>query len=212
MLRQTLFAVTSVALLTACTQDGRVNENIAGGAIAGAAVGAITGAIIGNRKGAVIGAGVGAIAGAGIGAYLDEQQKELEKNLEGTGATVTNTGEELLVNLPSEVTFAVGKANIQKRFRQPLARVAETLVKYESSVVDVVGHTDNTGSEAFNQKLSEERANRVATFLQKRGVIRQRIAAYGEGETRPVATNETKQGRAKNRRVEIIITPITEES
>lgn len=212
MLRKAIIAVAAAGLVTGCTQDGRVNENIAGGAIAGAAVGAITGAIIGNRKGAVIGAGIGAIAGAGVGAYLDEQQRDLEKNLEGTGATVTNDGERLLVNLPSEVTFDVDSVKIKQRFRNPLTRMADTLVKYESSVVDIIGHTDSTGSDSYNQELSQKRANRVAGFLERRGVIRQRIAAYGKGEDEPIATNATAEGRAQNRRVEIIITPITEES
>lgn len=209
MLRTAAAVIACASILAACEPDGRPNERVLGGAAIGATLGAVTGAIIGNRKGAVIGAGIGAIAGAGVGGYLDQQQKELERNLEGTGATVTNNGEQLLVNLPSEVTFDVDSDRIKPRFRDPLARVADTLVRYESSVVDVVGHTDSTGSEAYNQDLSDRRADRVADFLNRRGVIRQRIASYGEGETRPVASNETDRGRARNRRVEIIVTPIT---
>ena len=212
MLRQTIAITAAAGLLSACAADGTVNQNVAGGAAIGAIIGAVTGAVIGDRKGAIIGAGVGAVAGGAAGAYLDQQQKELERNLEGTGATVTNTGEELLVNLPSEITFDVDRAVIKPEFREPLARMAETLVQYESSAVDVIGHTDNTGSEAYNEELSQRRADSVAGFFVQRGVIRERILAYGEGESRPVATNETKEGRARNRRVEIKITPIVAES
>lgn len=212
MYRQTIAITAAAALLSACAADGTVNERVAGGAAIGAIFGAVTGALIGDRKGAIIGAGVGAVAGGAIGTYLDEQQKELERNLEGTGATVTNTGEELLVNLPSEVTFDIDRTEIKPEFRTSLARMAETLVQYESSAVDIIGHTDNTGSEIYNEELSQRRADSVAGFLVQRGVIRERIVAFGEGETRPIATNETKEGRARNRRVEIKITPIVADS
>lgn len=210
MFRQTAAALTCAAFVAGCAADGSVNERTGAGAILGGAIGAVAGALIGDRKGAIIGAGIGAIAGAGVGAYLDEQQKELERNLEGTGATVTNTGEELLVNLPSSVTFAFDSAEIQPRFTEPLSRVAATLVEYEASLVDVVGHTDSVGTERYNQDLSERRAQSVASFLTARGVIRERVVSAGEGESRPVASNETAAGRSENRRVEMIITPITE--
>ncbi|MEO0361257.1 MAG: OmpA family protein [Pseudomonadota bacterium] len=212
MIRQTVFAASAVALLAACTEDGRIGERTGAGAIIGGVAGAVTGALIGDRTGAAIGAGIGAVAGAGIGAYLDQQQRELERNLEGTGATVTNTGEELLVNLPSEVTFAFDSAEIQPRFFDPLAQVADTLTRYESSLVDVVGHTDSIGSDRYNEDLSQRRANSVAGFLTSRGVIRERVLAVGRGETQPVDTNDTEAGRARNRRVELVITPITEGS
>ncbi|MEL6791944.1 MAG: OmpA family protein [Pseudomonadota bacterium] len=212
MHRSVIIAVSAATLLSACAADGTVNENVAGGAAVGAILGAVTGAIIGDRTGAIVGAGVGAVAGGAVGAYLDEQQKELERNLEGTGATVVNTGEELLVNLPNEVTFDVDQAAIKPEFRDPLSEVAETLVKFESSAVDIIGHTDSTGSDAYNQTLSERRADSVSDFLTRRGVIRERIVAFGEGETQPIADNGTAEGRARNRRVEIKITPITAES
>ncbi|MEL7464501.1 MAG: OmpA family protein [Pseudomonadota bacterium] len=211
MTRPALAALSSVALLAGCAADGTVNENVAGGAAVGAILGAVTGALIGDRTGAIVGAGVGAVAGGAVGAYLDEQQKELERNLEGTGATVVNTGEELLVNLPSEVTFDFDEAAIKPEFRQPLAEVASTLAEFEASAVDIIGHTDSVGSDAYNQTLSERRAESVAGFLTQRGVIRERIVAFGEGETRPIATNDTPEGRAQNRRVEIKITPIVAE-
>lgn len=210
MLRSPALAVVSVTFLAACNQDGTIRQNTAGGAAIGALAGAGIGALIGDRRGALIGAGVGAIAGAGVGNYLDEQQAQLESDLSGTGATVTNTGEELFVNLPSEITFDVDRAEIKPEFRPSLVKIANTLNQYEASVVDVIGHTDSTGSEAYNQDLSERRADKVAGLFVRRGVIPERIEAFGRGETAPVATNETAAGRAQNRRVEIVITPITE--
>lgn len=212
MFHKTAAAIVAVGMLAGCAQDGTINQNVAAGAALGTLTGAVIGAIAGDRKGALIGAGVGAVAGGAIGAYLDEQQKELERNLEGTGATVTNTGEELLVNLPNEITFDVDRAAIKPEFRDTLARMADTLNDYPSSAIDVVGHTDSTGSEAYNEELSQRRADNVAGFLTQRGVIRERIATFGEGETRPIASNETIEGRAQNRRVEILITPIVAES
>ena len=212
MFKQTVSAIAVVGFLGACAQDGSTNQSVVGGAALGAVAGAVIGAIAGDRKGALIGAGVGAVAGGAIGGYLDQQQKELEKNLEGTGATVTNTGEELLVNLPNSITFDVDRALIKPEFRTTLAKVADTLVEYESSIVDVIGHTDSTGSEAYNQELSQRRADNVAKFLSGRGVLEQRIASFGVGETQPVADNATEVGRAENRRVEIRIEPLTEES
>lgn len=211
MIRQTVLALGAASFLAACAEDGGVGQRTGAGTIIGGVTGAVAGALIGDRKGALIGAGVGAIAGAGVGAYLDKQQRDLERNLEGTGATVTNTGEELLVNLPSGVTFAIDSDRIQPEFYDPLANVANTLREYQSSLIDVIGHTDSTGSDTYNQNLSERRADSVASFLLNRGIISERIAAYGRGETQPVATNETDYGRAQNRRVELRIIPVTEE-
>lgn len=210
MFKQTACALAITGLLAACANDPSNARSAGAGAAVGAGVGAIAGALIGKRKGALIGAGVGAIAGAGVGTYLGQQQRELERNLEGTGATVTNTGEELLVNLPSEITFAFDKSDIQPQFRSPLARVAATLQDYESSLIDVVGHTDSTGSDAYNMELSQRRANSVANFLTGQGVNPRRVMAYGQGESHPIASNDTDAGRAQNRRVELIITPVTD--
>lgn len=216
MLTRTIIALTaSAGILTGCAQNGGpgVGENTGAGAIVGALGGAVIGGLIGgNRKGALIGAGIGAVTGAGVGVYLDQQQRDLERNLEGTGATVTNTGEELLVNLPSSITFDVDRADIQPQFRESLAKVSSTLVQYESSLIDIVGHTDNTGSDSYNQSLSERRADSVAAFMINRGVIQERIVAFGQGETQPVASNDTAAGRAQNRRVELRITPLTNDS
>lgn len=210
MLRQTVFAMASVSLLAACNSDGSVRQNTVGGAAIGALAGAGVGALIGKRKGALIGAGVGAIAGAGVGNYLDEQQAQLDRDLAGTGATVTNTGDAILVNLPAGVTFPTDSAKIQPQFFEPLSKVTSTLAQYDSSLIDVIGHTDDSGSDAYNQELSERRAQAVARYMKDRGVIEERIVAYGRGETQPVATNATSEGRAANRRVELMITPLTQ--
>ncbi len=211
MLKQSIIAITTAGLIAGCAQNGGVGQNTGAGAIIGAVGGAVVGGLIGGgRKGALIGAGIGAVTGAGVGVYLDNQQAELEKNLEGTGATVTNNGEELLVNLPSSITFAVDRSDIQPQFRESLSKVASTLVQYESSLVDVIGHTDSTGADAYNQDLSQRRAESVAEFLIGRGVIRDRVVAFGQGETQPIASNDTAEGRAQNRRVELRIVPLTE--
>ncbi|MEX2520172.1 MAG: OmpA family protein [Paracoccaceae bacterium] len=210
MLKKTACALALTALIAGCANDQTGARSAGAGVLGGGALGAGIGALIGGRQGALIGAGVGAIAGAGVGTYLNQQQRDLERNLEGTGATVTNTGDALLVNLPSEVTFAFDRADIQPRFVEPLTRVARTLAQYESSVIDIVGHTDSVGAENYNLQLSQRRADSVSQFITARGVLPARVVAYGQGETQPIATNETESGRAQNRRVEIVITPITE--
>lgn len=210
MLRQTAFAIVSISLLAACNADGTVRQNTVGGAAIGALAGAGVGALLGKRKGALIGAGIGAIGGAGVGNYLDEQQAQLDRDLAGTGATVVNTGDTILVNLPAGVTFPVNSAAVQPEFFEPLSKVANTLVQFESSLIDVIGHTDDSGADTYNQELSERRAQSVTDYFQNRGVITERIVAYGRGETQPVATNATDEGRSANRRVELKITPLTE--
>lgn len=209
MIKHGIAAVAAVSLLAGCATDSG-GQKVAVGAVVGAAAGAGVGALIGNRKGALIGAGIGAIAGAGIGAYLAEQERKLKRDLEGTGATVVNTGDDILITLPAGVLFPVDSATIQPRFEDKLVSVANTLKADPRSLIDVVGHTDSTGDAAYNQDLSERRANSVATFLKAEGVRSSRIVAYGRGETEPIATNATAEGRALNRRVEIRVTPLTE--
>lgn len=116
----------------------------------------------------------------------------------------------LLVTLPAGITFDVDSATVKSEFRGPLRQVAQTLIEYPSSYVDVIGHTDSTGSASYNQALSERRAQSVANVLASDGVRRQRLVAYGYGETQPIASNDTPQGRAENRRVELLITPATQ--
>ena len=213
-------AVAAVAglSLTACmtdpvTGEKRVNQAVYTGA-AGAGVGALLGAVLGgknNRSEVLIGTGVGAVAGTAVGVYLENQRKKIEEATRGTAIEVENTGDALLVNIPSEVNFATGSYTISSDARPVLNKVAQILVEYDKSFVDVYGHTDSDGSEAFNQRLSEQRAEAVADLLVQNGVIRQRIATRGYGETQPIASNDTAAGKAQNRRVEIKVVPITEE-
>jgi outer membrane protein OmpA-like peptidoglycan-associated protein len=143
---------------------------------------------------------------------MDEQIKELEEATQGTGVDVTQTpeGDGILVNLP-DVTFATDSAQVSPQMRNVLDDVAQSLMQYPDSLIDVMGHTDSTGSEAYNLDLSKRRADAVANYLVSRGVARARIETIGYGEQYPVADNSTPSGRAENRRVEIRITPITQE-
>jgi outer membrane protein OmpA-like peptidoglycan-associated protein len=202
-------AAVALALAAGCAQEGGPNRTALGAGI-GAAVGAGAGVLAGDsREAALIGAGVGAIAGAGVGAYLDRQAEALRRDLAGTGATVTQAQERLVVTLPQDVTFAFDSADIAPDFRPELAQLAATLQQYPESLIDVIGHTDDTGEPAYNQRLSERRAQSVQSALLADGVRPARVAAYGLGETAPVADNATPEGRARNRRVEIVVTPIT---
>lgn len=211
MFNKTITAAVCGSMLLAGCQTVRDNPNTAGGAILGALGGAAVGTLVTrhDRKGALIGAGIGLLAGAAVGQYLDNQQRELERSLAGSGADVSRDGDALVVTFPAQVTFATDSAQIQPGFYRTLDDVSATLNRYPESYLDVVGHTDSVGSEAYNQTLSERRATSVANYFRSRGVEPARIAAYGMGETQPVASNATAQGRQANRRVELRIIPAT---
>lgn len=202
-------ALCVAGLLAGCADGSGPSQRQAGGALLGAALGAAAGTLVGgnDRRNALVGAGIGLLAGAAVGTYLDQQEEQLNQDLQGTGADVTRVGDSILVTLPEGVTFATDSAEIDPRFSRPLTQVSETLNQYPESYIDVVGHTDDTGSEAYNQKLSEARAQSVRRALVQRGVAPARVVAYGYGETQPIASNKTPEGRAANRRVEILITP-----
>lgn len=212
MIKKTLIAGVCALSLAGC-ETVNSNPNTAIGAGVGALVGAAAGTLVGgdDRRNALVGAGIGLLAGAAVGQYIDQQQRELQAGLTGTGAEVERTpdGNALLVTLPSGVTFDVDSATIRPEFYGPLNNMAETLKKYPSSYIDVIGHTDSTGATAYNQQLSEQRARAVQSYLASRGVNPARIVAYGQGETQPIASNDTAAGRQANRRVEIKITPAT---
>jgi outer membrane protein OmpA-like peptidoglycan-associated protein len=209
-------AVATVFMLSACTTDPYTGEKQASktaiGAGIGAAVGAIGGAIVGGsnkRKSALIGAGIGALAGGGVGAYMDAQEAKLRKQLEGTGVSVTRDGDNIILNMPSNITFDVDSASVRGSFYDVLDSVVLVLNEYNKTYVDVIGHTDSTGSEAYNQTLSESRASAVANYLNAEGVLQERLLVRGMGERYPVADNSTPEGRQLNRRVEIGIVPVT---
>lgn len=205
----------SLLSLSACVTDPntgerKVSRTAIGGGV-GALGGLLLGGLIGGGTGRIIGAGIGGIAGAAVGYTMDKQIKELREQTAGSGVDVTpvDNGQAILVNLPEGVTFDVGSYSLRPEFRATLDKVAESLKLYPNSLIDVYGHTDSTGSDAFNQTLSENRARTVANYLSMQGVSPARIRSQGFGETMPVADNATDDGRRKNRRVEIKIVPVT---
>ena len=184
------------------------------GALIGAGIGAVVGLISGDdaverRQRALIGAGVGALAGGAIGNYQDKQEAALRAELEGTGVSVTRIGDNITLNMPGNVTFATDSSDLSPAFFDVLNSVGKVLGEFDQTVVEVAGHTDSTGSDQYNQSLSERRANSVASYLQAQGVIQQRLITVGMGEAYPVADNATATGRQANRRVEITMVPVT---
>ena len=215
--RKMMLALTGVAFLmagctTVDTSNGvRTSSKTKSGALIGAGAGAVLGALSNKndrRKNAVLGAGIGALAGAGVGAYMDRQSKDLRAQLETRGVYVTRSGDNIILNLPSDVTFSSGSADIAGSFLPVLDDVATILNQYPSTYIDVVGHADSSGNAASNMTLSERRANATAGYLVARKVKAERIYIAGLGDTQPIATNATAEGRAKNRRVEITLRPV----
>ena len=205
-------ACTTVDPYTGQTVRNNTGTGVLAGALGGAALGYLTNTNRSEqgRKNALIGAGVGALAGAGVGNYMDRQQAELRRELAGSGVDVQRQGDNIVLQMPSDVTFGFDRADIQPQFLDTLADVSRTLNNYPQNLVDVVGHADSTGRAEYNQQLSERRALAVADFLTGRGgVLRDRLYVEGRGSTQPIADNGTEQGRAQNRRVEIVLRPYT---
>jgi outer membrane protein OmpA-like peptidoglycan-associated protein len=206
----TISACTTINPYTGEQQTSKVVK----GAGIGAAAGAVVGLISGDngrerRKRALIGAGVGAIAGGSVGYYMDVQEAKLRQKLSGTGVSVTRDGNNIILNMPSNITFGVNSADISSNFYQVLDSVTIILKEYDKTLVEVMGHTDSTGSEQHNQQLSDKRARSVTDYFASREINSVRLQAYGHGEGYPVASNDTEQGRAQNRRVEIALVPVT---
>jgi outer membrane protein OmpA-like peptidoglycan-associated protein len=214
-------AVLITVLLTACTTlDPYTGEKKTSNATKGAAIGAAAGVAVGlitgddsaeRKKRALILGGVGALSGAAVGNYMDQQEMKLRQKLEGTGVSVTRVGDNITLNMPGNVTFAVNSADISASFYPVLDSVGLVLKEYDKTLVEVAGHTDSTGSDASNQALSERRASSVTSYLISRDVRPDRLMSVGAGESRPVASNDTDAGRQQNRRVEITILPLTED-
>jgi outer membrane protein OmpA-like peptidoglycan-associated protein len=193
-----------VAAIAGCTNmDGTPNRTATGGLV-GAGTGALIGNLFDDGTGAVVGGALGSIAGAAIGASLDRQQRELEQSLGGSGATVVNAGNQLVVTLPEAITFDTGSSTVHPDY---VDEVALSLRDNPNSTVQVIGHTDDVGATAYNQALSERRAAAVATILTSNGVETWRVQPVGRGYHQPVASNDTPGGRSQNRRVEVVITP-----
>lgn len=202
-------AVPACTTTNPYTGEEEVNKTSKGagiGALAGLATAILVG---GDRKTLLLGAGIGALAGGGIGLYMDKEADKLRMQLQNTGVSVTRNGDNIILNMPGNVTFATDSSNISADFYKVLDSVALVLNEYEKTYIDVVGHTDSTGALAHNQKLSEARASSVARYLESQKVISQRIITRGVGPAHPIASNDTPDGRALNRRVEIILTPLT---
>lgn len=213
-----IIALLGATMLTACVTNPETGQRglskTGGGTIIGAGTGALLGVLIGgnDKRAAAIGAAVGGLAGAGVGRYMDRQEQKLREQAAGTGIEVIREGDQIQLALPADVSFPSGESAIQPQFYAPLNDVAATLSEFPSTAVDVIGHADSQGAEDFNQMLSERRALSVETYLRSQGVQPVRLASIGLGETQPIATNETADGRARNRRVEIILTPIIEDT
>lgn len=219
-IRLTAVAAALALSLSACTTtDPYTGEEKTSSTTKGAAIGAIAGAVVGiatgssakeRRKRALLGAGVGALSGAAIGNYMDRQEAELRRKLEGTGVSVVRHGDNITLNMPGNITFDTDSSALSSGFFRVLNGVAQVLREYEKTIIEVAGHTDSTGSAAYNQRLSERRAQSVAEYLQGQGIRSMRIITEGYGEEYPVATNETAAGRQQNRRVELTLAPLTE--
>jgi outer membrane protein OmpA-like peptidoglycan-associated protein len=211
--------LAAAILMGGCqTLDPYTREEKTSHATRGAAIGAAAGMVVGlisgddsaeRKKRALILGGVGALTGGGVGYYMDRQEMKLRQQLDGTGVSVTRMGDNITLNMPGNVTFAVDSADINASFYPVLDSVALVLNEFDQTLVEVAGHTDSTGATDYNQSLSERRAGSVSGYLGTRQVRMDRLIPVGGGENYPVASNETVQGRQLNRRVEITIVPLT---
>ncbi|NNF67113.1 MAG: OmpA family protein [Gammaproteobacteria bacterium] len=219
-LKRTTYLLAALMTVSACTTINpytreEQTSKAAKGALIGAAIGAVAGVISGDdsrerRKRALIGAGVGGITGAGVGYYMDVQEARLRAELDASGVSVVRVGDNIVLNMPGNVTFDTNQADIKSNFYPVLDSVAKVLNEYEKTLIEVAGHTDSTGSDAINQPLSERRASSVARYLESRQVVPMRMASFGLSSRHPVADNATTEGRQLNRRVEITLVPIVQ--
>ncbi|HEY0235153.1 MAG TPA: OmpA family protein [Afipia sp.] len=218
-------ALVSTLTLSACATGGSYVQSDQNGnstqqqnrtgrsALIGTAVGVVAGLLTGDsaterRQHAMIGAGIGALSGAAVGNYQDRQERALRERTANTGIDVQREGDNITLNLPDGITFDFGKSALKPQFYSALNGVASTLKEYNQTMIEVVGHTDSVGSDAVNQRLSEQRASSVAQYLAGQGVQRERMETLGAGKNYPIADNGTDAGRAKNRRVEIRLIPL----
>ncbi len=210
-------AGTSLVAVTACTNPGYVAgdqqkgdyQKTQQGAVIGGLIGATVGGLTarsGKGRAAVKGAVLGAGAGAIVGSVLDKQERDLRASL-GNDAQITNTGDRLIVTLPQDILFGSDSATLRPDLVSDIRSVASSLMTYPQSTVQVLGHTDNTGDAGYNYDLSERRAQSVVDVLVGQGVPASRLRAIGRGEDQPIASNLNEEGKARNRRVEIVILP-----
>jgi outer membrane protein OmpA-like peptidoglycan-associated protein len=200
------------SLLAGCaTPTGTSSTSAAEDAADANVAGLLTG---GDSKfgAAMRGSSAVALQGGAVGYYMDRQEAQLREQLRGTPVVVVRRGDNVTLDMPGAVSFATGGANLDPQFHPVLDKVAATLHEYDKTVIEIAGHTDSVGSDANNQQLSEQRANSVAAYLASRGVQQARVVTIGAGKMYPVASNDTETGRASNRRVEITIVPVTQDS
>lgn len=211
-----LTIVAAFGIVGCTTIDSQTGANIPNKTATGAILGALGGAVVGtaaggdDRRNAILGAGIGALAGAAVGNYMDRQERELRTKMAGTGVTVERVSEsEINLVMPSDITFDYDRAEVKPEFRGVINSLADALATQPSSTIDIIGYADSTGSDTYNQLLSERRAQSVAYWLENQGVQAPRLVAFGRGELQPIASNNTEEGRARNRRVEIKVRALT---
>jgi len=205
-----LVALAAALALAGCANMSEREQGTAKGAGIGAAAGAVLGAVTGNSssaaKGAVLGGAIGAIGGNLWSKKMEDKRRAMEQATQGTGVDVTRTADnQLKLNVPSDISFDTGRADIKPELRSVLDSFANGLRDDPTTRVRIIGHTDNTGSDAINDPLSVQRARSVGSYLADRGISPERIEAIGRGEHEPIADNSTEAGRARNRRVEILL-------
>ncbi|PVZ71788.1 OmpA family protein [Pelagibaculum spongiae] len=210
-----LALVIAIGVAGCATTNPYSGEQKTSNATKGAGLGAVAGALLGaaisskkdRKKGALQGALLGAGIGGGVGYRMDVQEAELRKRLENTGVRVSRDGDSIRLVMPGHITFAVNRSNVQSDFYPILSSVAEVLVEFKETSIQVEGYTDSSGSDSHNQQLSENRAQSVASFMNQQGIDRRRMHITGYGERFPIASNNKKTGRMQNRRVEIKVIP-----
>ncbi len=220
MIRKIPIILVAALTVAACqTLDPYTGEERTSRAAIGAGIGAVIGAVAGaatgdnareRRQRALIGAGVGALAGGAVGNYMDNKAERLRQELAGTGVSVTRDGDNIILNMPGNITFQTDSASLQPQFFAVLDSVGKVLREVDKTIIEVAGHTDSTGAREYNQSLSEQRASTVATYLHNRSIRADRFMAIGYGQDRPIADNATAAGRQANRRVEITLLPLTQ--
>ena len=209
-----IFALIAIMFLLSCVTDPYTGERKMAktgmGAGIGALAGAGIGALAGGSKGAMIGAGIGALSGGAVGYYMDRQETKMRERLQGTGVSVTRQGDNLILNMPGDITFATNQSDIKPAFYEVLNSVVLVLKEFEKTSIHITGYTDSVGTFEYNIKLSEKRAQSVASYLQAQQIHPARLVTLGRGPQDPVASNDTEDGRARNRRVMLMLVPHVE--